>query len=379
MVTTEKNDVCIVCRCNDITMISEYQLSVVVIPAIITTIMAIGKLIVDIVLREKRTYWSQSYEDVNVMNKIIAKAKVDYIFASGVSAAYNNTMVPTGVVVGRSFILYIWITYEIVDHKTKAALTLGVYGWWSFNHFKSEMIPTLATPKDTSNVIYTVTSYAWKGSDLSRIKETHMPHTYHANSITMSKKIEMLYQQSPTKNLVVFMCGVRGSGKSKTGIYLNKLIPNSIVYKDFEHSYKWIRHVVNEVVQFVQTGNEDDPIIFIWDEIDEYLLPKKDETLPETVITPTIKVPKPIWNSFIDFIRTIPNIILILTSNVDKTVIDAHDSSLFRKHRVDHVFKYYDDHVEDILWTHTENAVKEMADTDSDMTSIESHQLIMSN
>lgn len=354
-------------------ILSDIQ-AVMIVPIVLQIIKSICEFISNIILRERQIYYSVSYGDVNIIDKIIAKVKLDYLFTTGIPVMYNDTIVPTGFVIGRLYMLYIESVTTLENHQMRVKLTIGLYGWWTFQHFASEcQCNHLINDKsiiitDNSNDISTITSYIWKDC-LSRVTETHLSHSYHNNSVKLADKIEKLWRQSPMKNLVVLIYGERGSGKSKAGIYLNKLIPNSVVYKDFDAIYKWLRYVVNEVIQFAQTAKSKTPIIFIWDEIDEYLLPQPDaDDADDANQKPKIKVSKPQWNGFIDFIRTKRNIILLLTSNVEKKVIDAHDSSLFRRHRIDNTFKCNNDYIENIAW----NDPQKLIDTDSDMTSIES-------
>lgn len=256
------------------------------------------------------------------------------------------------------------------NNKSVNKITVGLYGWWTIQNLD---IDTDIDTKPNDNNIQTVTGYSATGW-LMRATETHLPHTYHANSIALATQMRELWQQSPMKNLIVFIYGEQGTGKTKSGIYLSKLI-GATVYKDFIiANERRVQSTVNDVFDNVQS-NTNTPVVLIWDEIDDYLFPAVNGTVEFGNYSITqqnqqarCKVPKPTWNSFLDYISTRRNVILIITSNKNKKVFDDYDVSLLRQHRVNYVFECRSNGVEEISWS-TPIPIR---DEDSDTSIVES-------
>jgi hypothetical protein len=165
----------------------------------------------NLILWEKLEYSSESYDKVNIICSILDKTKDSYVFATGMQVFYDGRKIPTGFVFGRSFILHIKSVVVTQNNKSVNKLTIGLYGWWTIRNlnvsepeFESEF-----EPESKENDIQTVTSYSATGY-LARATETHLPHTYHSNSIALASYLRDMWRQSPLKNLVVFIYGDQG-------------------------------------------------------------------------------------------------------------------------------------------------------------------------
>lgn len=313
----------------------------------------------NLILWEKLEYSSESYDKVNIICSILDKTKDSYVFATGMQVFYDGRKIPTGFVFGRSFILHIKSVVVTQNNKSVNKLTIGLYGWWTIRNLNVSEPESEFEPESKENDIQTVTSYSATGY-LSRATETHLPHTYHANSIALASYLRDMWRQSPLKNLVVFIYGDQGTGKTKSGIYLSKLI-GGIVYKDFVVAVdrQRIQSAINEVFDNVQS-NTNVPLVLIWDEIDDYLFPVVNGILELVHIqgsTPRCKISKPTWNSFLDYMSTKRNVILIITSNRDKKVFDDYDKSLLRQHRINAVFECRDNGFNEVPWSSPDDIV----------------------
>lgn len=133
------------------------------------------------------------------------------------------------------------------------------------------------------------------------------------------------------------------------------------MYKDFVVAVdrQRIQSAINEVFDNVQS-NTNVPLVLIWDEIDDYLFPVVNGVFIELIQTqsaPRCKISKPTWNSFLDYMSTKRNVILIITSNRDKKVFDDYDKSLLRQHRINAVFECRDNGFNEVPWSSPDDIV----------------------
>jgi hypothetical protein len=132
---------------------------------------------------------------------------------------------------------------------------------------------------------------------------------------------------------VALLTGKPGTGKSFIAqILANKL--NAVLCSDYDPCQ--IGHSITEVYYAVNPTQKK-PLVLLIDEVDKKVefpeKPPKNDWLKSDVRD------KSSWNSWMDYVSTLNNLFVVLTTNRSREELDAMDSSYFRDGRVHETFE----------------------------------------
>jgi hypothetical protein len=158
------------------------------------------------------------------------------------------------------------------------------------------------------------------------------------------EKIQTQYNSNPTKNCVVFVHGKPGSGKSTLALLLTKQFKGNYcnTFNNTEPA-----DALDGLYCRVEP-TETSPLILLLDEVDIILhnISSDLKVYKQHTTSPREVYDKRTWNSFLDKIDQglYPNLIIIMTSNKSKDIIDSYDKSFIREGRVNLYFEL-EDHI----------------------------------
>ncbi len=128
----------------------------------------------------------------------------------------------------------------------------------------------------------------------------------------------------------IFIHGITGAGKSTIGILLAKHL-SGIYCHSFNPSDPGdsLSSLMVDI-----SKDSDEPVIVVIEEVDTILQAVHTNSVTKHAKIPTLVHNKPSWSNFLDDMIFYKGLILILTSNTPKHVIDTWDESYLREGRI---------------------------------------------
>jgi hypothetical protein len=156
------------------------------------------------------------------------------------------------------------------------------------------------------------------------------------NQAPVIDTILTIYEQSRTRNAVVYIYGKPRCGKSVIGKLVAKARSGMFIntYKPYEHGFSI------ETICKVHRPSAKNPLIIMFEEVDQLLdvISRPNGEVPAHKNIPTEIRNKQTWNTYFDNLENCPHVIIIMTSNVSYEKYDEIDASLLGVGRVDAKF-----------------------------------------
>jgi hypothetical protein len=292
----------------------------------------IGLTLFNLTVWETRSYQSNHLQTKSDCENIVEKIAKTYWICTGSRIFYNDSLLPTGYVVGKDgYLVFISMKDDkniMNQHSDEGPqVMIQVIGWWSIE----SLVPRLSEPIQKNGEFRIVSSHfhgyhkSWDHWDTKQ---------FHPNCLKATEII--LANLSPRLTGVFFLYGDPGLGKTTTARNL-ALKLNAWLCLDFEELYNSRSNPVFEILnlqQYIQPSKER-PLIIVIDELDEYLFRSCQEFEEESdklrLKTPAMKKN---WGRMLDTIHQSQNIILLCTSNKPKSFFDDYDNALLRPFRI---------------------------------------------
>jgi hypothetical protein len=264
-------------------------------------------------------------DKVKSVYKVLEKQTV----ASKLSFQYGK-MYPSGIFIGWNCVGY----FTSADRNSGVSGEIHIFTTYSFFNKiieENKVIPCFEGKPSVESHSIKVLSKSGGYSNTyysSRLLEVSSFLPY-GDQETIIKEILDLYTRK--KRATVFLHGVCGAGKSTIGLLVAKEIKASFCHTfnpfspgDFLHS----------LVRDAETEGED-PLVIVIEEVNTLIriIHENKGILHKNVRTHVYN--KSTFNTFLDDMSLFNNIILIITSNESKEVIDSLDPCYLRKGRVD--------------------------------------------
>jgi len=141
------------------------------------------------------------------------------------------------------------------------------------------------------------------------------------------KGIVSIYQK--LGRATVFLHGVTGAGKSSMGYLLAKELKGF-----YCHTFNPTDPGDQLSTLIVDVQRDDEPLILVMEEVDTMIQSIHENKFQKHVEIPISVYNKSTWSSFLDDMIFYKKVILVLTSNTSKEVIDVWDESYLRNGRI---------------------------------------------
>ena len=298
-------------------------------------------------LWENRTYTSNT-ENTSELYRILKKVSNTYYFSSETRLQFETEyLFPTGYVFGPNYVVYIKTNLNDIhmstsNHPPFKKIIIHVFGWFSIRSLITEDIVSKKRGK------YNIMESGIYSCELYESTENFPEEFFHKNTYIASKYIYESVIQQYNHSGVYLLCGIPNTGKTTTAKKLFDYFEDtSVICPDILSPPFSIPTLTKSALYFYNKvkPEKDKYLIFILDEVD-VIIDEMMETKNNTHFYETLRKPtKQAWNSFLEKISTLNNVVLLLTTNKTKEYFDTKDKSLFREHRVTKSFQFDNDGV----------------------------------
>lgn len=301
--------------------------------------------IINAILWENRTY-TLNNGNVDFYNKLLKKISSTYYICSETRLNYENSLIPIGVVIGPNYICEIKTNIEDTIYKNMPIkIVITIYGWFSIKTLLTSDI--MNSEKGKYNVVEFNGSYV---NDVYTFKENFPEKYFHKNTFVASKYIYDSVMKQHNKSGVYLLHGTPGTGKTTTAKKLFDYFDNTSLICSDLHLIENSAPIYKNLLLFYNKIKPENNkfLIIVIDEVDEIIdkifSKNGDEVTTSANYTyPSKKYTKQIWNSFLERVVSLDNVILLLTTNKTKKYIDEKDDSLLRKYRLTMSLKFLPD------------------------------------
>ena len=154
----------------------------------------------------------------------------------------------------------------------------------------------------------------------------------HINPIPSQREImnHIVSIYNKQQRATIFIHGVTGAGKSTIGILLAKHL--SGIYCHTFNPCDPGDSLSSLMIDI--SKDSDEPMIVVIEEVDTLLQHIQNNSIVKHTKIPTLVHNKPSWSNFLDDMIMYKGLILILTSNTPKHIIDTWDESYLREGRI---------------------------------------------
>jgi len=288
---------------------------------------------------DERVYTNTDNKNTNVL-VIILKQIVDKYWYSKRLELFEGKMYPAGLIIGMNFLAYTNTeATPLAFRQTKTTVRVLRWRW----------LPPLIPDDDINGLSNDIGKGMIRVSRRCNDNWNFMHEISYPIGISHETKMACLDMANKLAEAVkekkgqarIILSGPPGVGKS-TSIRGLTLLMNAILVPTFDPTRKGF-NIFNVQSELRMTGNTRMIIICI-EEFDGILNRLNDDS--KILDASAEVIDKASWNNMMDFLQYIPNIVVIMTSNLDFHALDAldlpHGGALLREGRITHRFEMHE-------------------------------------